>query len=102
MMLVLVAVVAQSIFVSTTNQEDTRLSILPYRVAMTMAMTVAYALLAPHVQLFDMGFITHHVGQTRGWHFPHNRSNDGISISSLHRLWSTVSGNHAIKCNLKQ
>lgn len=69
---------------------------------MTMAMTVAYALLAPHGQFSDMGFITHHVGQTRGWHFPHNRSNDGISISPLHRLRSTVSGNHAIKCNLKQ
>lgn len=86
----------------STNQKDTRLSILPERVTMTMAMTVAYALSAPHVQFSDMGFITHNVGQTRGWHFPHNRSNGGISISPLHRLRSTVSGNHVIRCSLKQ
>lgn len=69
---------------------------------MAMATTVAYALLAPHVQFSDMGFITHNVGQTRGWHFTHNKNNDGINSSPLHRLRSTVSGSHAIRCILKQ
>lgn len=85
-----------------TNQKDTRLSILPERATMTMAMTVAYALSTPHVQFSDMGFITHNVGQTTGWHFPHNMSHGGISISPLHRLRSTGGGNHVIRCSLKQ